>query len=61
MNKTVGEHIHELESHRQHLSEEIMADGIDTVRRNQIDADIRAINLAISYFRAALETEQQVK
>jgi hypothetical protein len=61
MNRTVGEHIRELESHRQRLSEEMTANGIDAARLNDIDADIRAINLAISYFRAALDTEQQVK
>jgi hypothetical protein len=60
MDKTVGEHIRELETRRQQLRDETMKDGLSLVRKNDIDSDIRAIDLAISYFRAALETKQQV-
>lgn len=59
MNKTVGEHIRELEDRRQSL-ERKLSERLSSARREEIDASIRAINLAISYFRSAIETEQQL-
>jgi hypothetical protein len=61
VNKTVGEHIRDLEGHRQRLNEESLEDGLSQDRRNEIDAEIRAITSAISHFFAAIESEQQLK
>ena len=60
MNKTVGEHIRDLDSRRQRLHAESMKDGLSQQRRNEIEAEIRAITTAISHFLAAVETEQQL-
>jgi hypothetical protein len=60
VNKTVGEHIRSLESRREQLHEESMKNRLSLSRRNQIESDIRAINLAISYYRAAVDTEKQL-
>jgi len=61
MHKTVGEHIRDLESRRQRLNEESLEDGLSQERRNEIDAEIRAITSAISHFLAAIEKAQQLK
>ena len=55
MNKTVGEHIRDLESRRQRLNEESLEDGLSQERRNEIEAEIRAITTSIS-----IETERQL-
>jgi hypothetical protein len=60
VNKTVGEHIRNLESRRQRLNEESMKNRLSQERRNEIEAEIRAITTAISHFLAAIETEQQL-
>ena len=60
MDKTVGEHIRNLESRRQLLHEESMK-NLSQERLNEIEAEIRAITTAISHFLSAIETEQQIK
>jgi hypothetical protein len=60
MDKTVGEHIRQLESRRQRLSEELMRNRLSRKRRNEIEAEIRAITTAISHFLAGLETARQI-
>jgi hypothetical protein len=61
VDKTVGEHIRNLESRRQRLHEKSMKPRLSQERRNEIEAEIRAITTAISHFLAAIETEQQIK
>jgi hypothetical protein len=61
VNKTVGEHIRNLESRRERLHEESMKNELSHSRYNEIEAEIRAITTAMEYFRAAIETEQQIK
>ena len=60
MNKTVGEHIRDLESRRQLLHEQSMKGELSQERRNEIEAEIRAITTAISHFLAAVETERKL-
>jgi hypothetical protein len=60
VNKAVGEHIRNLESRRQCLYAESMKNGLSQERRNEIEAEIRAITTAMSHFLAAIETEQQL-
>jgi hypothetical protein len=61
VDKTVGEHIRNLESRRQLLHEESMKNRLSHERRNEIEAEIRAITTALAHFFAAIETEQQIK
>ena len=60
MNKTVGEHIRDLENRRRQLHQDSMKPGIGQTRRNQIEAEIRAVTTSISHFLAAIETERQL-
>jgi hypothetical protein len=60
VDKTVGEHIRNLESRRERLNEECFKDGLTQERRNEIEAEIRAITTAISHFLAAIETEHRI-
>ena len=61
VNKTVGEHIRDLESRRQRLHEESMKEGLNHSRLNEIESEIRAITVAISHFLAGIEAEQKIK
>ena len=61
VDRTVGEHIQNLESRRQRLHEESMKNRLSQERRNEIEAEIRAITTAIAHFLAAIETEQQLQ
>jgi hypothetical protein len=60
VDKTVREHIRDLESRRRQLHEDSMKAGTSHARRHEIEAEIRAITTAISHFLAAIETEQQL-
>ena len=57
MEKPIGEHIRKLEERLRLLSNEVMANRISLKERNQIEAEIRAVNIALSHYRAALELE----
>ncbi len=56
----VVEHIRRLQHRLEELNEEIMRPGISLEERNKIESDIRAVNLALEHYRAALEIEQNV-
>ena len=56
MELTVRQHIERLESRLNALNAEFM-DEKNTDRRNQLQSEIRAVELALSHFRAALELE----
>jgi hypothetical protein len=43
------------------LHEESMKNRLSHERRNEIEAEIRAITTALAHFLAAIETEQQIK
>ncbi len=61
MNRTLGEHIAELESRIRRLNEEAMEQHLSRVDLNRIEADIRATNLALTHFRTAIDLERQLK
>ena len=56
MDLTVRQHIERLESHLNALNAEFM-DEKNTDRRNRLESEIRAVELALSHFRVALELE----
>jgi hypothetical protein len=60
MQITLGEHIWRLQHRLEALTEDIMRPGISLDERNKIESDIRAVNLALDHYRAALEIEQSV-
>ena len=57
MDVTVREHLRKLEQRLQLLSQEIMENGTRD-DRNKLEAEIRAVNLAITHYRTALELEE---
>lgn len=57
MDLTVRQHIGNLEERLRNLNLEFM-DETDTTRRNLLESEIRAVELALSHFRTALELEK---
>ena len=57
MDVTVREHLRKLEQRLQLLSQEIM-ENCTRDDRNKLEAEIRAVNLAITHYRTALELEE---
>ncbi len=60
MDLTLGQHIRRLQLRLEALNEEIMRPGISLQKRNKIESDIRAVNLALKHYRAALDIEQSI-
>ena len=60
METPVGEHIRKLEERLKLLSAELMENRRNLAERNRIEAEIRAVNLALSHYRAALEAEKSL-
>ncbi len=58
MKKPLEDHIRGLEERLQFLHEQVMINQLSHEERNRIEAEIRAANLAISHYRAALELEK---
>ena len=56
----VGEHIRKLEERLELLNMQIMESRRALAERNQIESEIRAVNLALSHYRAALEVEKDL-
>jgi putative heme iron utilization protein len=56
MNRTVAEHIRNLEEKRDRLSGRIMEES-DRAKRNQLETELRAVESALELFRSALEVE----
>jgi hypothetical protein len=59
VDKTVGEHIRVLEERLSALSGRIM-DENDTAKRNQLEAELRAVQSALTLYRSAHEIENRV-
>jgi len=59
MQKTVAEHIQNLENKRDLLSGQIMEEKNKT-KRNQLETELRAIESALAHFRSAMEIEQRL-
>ena len=60
METPVREHISKLEERLRALNMQVMENSRSREERNQIEAEIRAANLALAHYRAALELEKQV-
>ena len=60
MDRTVGEHIAEMENRLKLLNEEIMHNELSRARWNQIETEIRAVNLVLTHFRSALALEREI-
>ncbi len=60
MDLTLGQHIRRLQLRLEALNEEMMRPGISLEERNNIESDIRAVNLALEHYRAALDIEQSI-
>ncbi|MBV8893518.1 MAG: hypothetical protein JO266_16365 [Acidobacteria bacterium] len=59
MHRTVAEHIQSLEEKRELLSGRIM-DERNKAKRNQLEAELRAVESALTLFRSALEVEARL-
>ena len=60
MERPLKEHISFLESRVQELNGNIMQNRQTQVERNRLDAEIRAAQLALTYYRKALELEKEI-
>jgi hypothetical protein len=59
MDVSVREHLQKLEQRLQLLGQEIM-EKASLDERNKLEAEIRAANLAIAHYKAALELEESL-
>lgn len=60
MDKPLKEHIRGLEARLEKLNIQIMQNGATREETNQLEAEIRAVSLALSHYRAALEIERSL-
>jgi hypothetical protein len=60
MDKPLKEHISRLEQRIQALNEQIMSNRLRQEERNRLEAEIRAANLAITHYKAAIELEKSL-
>ena len=59
MERSVREHLRRLDERLQLLSQQIMENS-SREERNKVEAEIRAANLAIAHYKAALELEERL-
>ena len=60
MELTVGEHIAALEARMNALASELM-DEKDRAKRNVVESEIRAVQMALAHYRAALDLESTLR
>ena len=60
MDRPLREHIQNLERRIRLLSQQIMDNHRTREDRNRIESELRAAEMALSYYRKAVELEQQV-
>jgi hypothetical protein len=60
MDKALGFHISYLEQTLDSLHEKAMDEGRTRAERNRVESEIRAAELALVYYKKALELEQQL-
>jgi hypothetical protein len=60
VDRTVAEHIRELESRREQLNAQLMETELSLGKRNEIEAEIRVTDMVLTHFRAAIKLEQQL-
>ena len=59
MQRTLREHILSLEQKTDALSSQLMQES-DALRRNQLEAELRAVQSALTHYRAAFEIESSL-
>jgi hypothetical protein len=60
VDRPLREHIGELEKRLMRLAAKGMENKLSRTERNRVEAEIRAVNLALTHFRDALELERQL-
>ena len=60
MDLTVREHIAALEARMEALANELM-DETDRAKRNNVESEMRAAQMALAHYRAALDLESTLK
>jgi hypothetical protein len=60
MDRPLKEHIAHLEQRLQVLNQELMESARSAAEHKRIEADLRAAELALVYYRQALELEKKV-
>ena len=60
MDRPLREHISELQRKLQELNRQIMENARNHAQRNRIESEIRAAELAITYYTKAIELETQI-
>jgi hypothetical protein len=60
MDTTLREHIQRLEQKLKSMTADVTENRLSSEARNRTDAEIRAVNLALSHYREALELEKSV-
>ncbi|MCI0349765.1 MAG: hypothetical protein L0Z53_10095 [Acidobacteriales bacterium] len=60
MDRPLREHIRALEERLEALNNQFMKQQRDRATVNQLEAEIRAVNPALTHYRAALEIEQSL-
>ncbi len=53
-------HISRLEERLEFLNDEVMRNQFDREARNRIEAEIRAVNLALEHYRAGYDLEKSL-
>jgi len=59
MNRTVKEHLQDLEQRRVSLNSRIMEES-DAGSRNRLETELRAVESALRFYREALEAESRL-
>jgi hypothetical protein len=60
MDRTVREHIAHLEQRLHNLNAEMMGNRGTHAEANRLETEIRAAEMALAYYRKALELEKQI-
>ena len=60
MDRSLREHIATLEQRLQALNKELMESTRTRAERNRIESEIRLAEMALTYYRKALELEKQI-
>jgi hypothetical protein len=60
MERPLKAHISYLETRLQQLNSEIMENWRTQIERNRLESEIRAAELALTYYRKALQLEKQI-
>jgi DNA-binding transcriptional regulator GbsR (MarR family) len=60
MDTPLKSHISRLEERLEFLNNEVMRNQFDREARNRIEAEIRAVNLALEHYRAGYDLEKSL-